>query len=153
MTRVYADGVFDLFHYGHAKLLEQAKKCYPGAFLVVGVCQDKDVHLYKGPTVMTHAERCEAIRHCKWVDEVVEDAPWIITEDFMHKHNIDIVAHDGELYPTSDVEDAYSIPKKLGKFFATQRTEGISTTDLIDRILANNAMYTKRNMDRSSGLG
>ena len=30
----------------------------------------------------------------RWVDEVVRDAPWVITIDFLDRHNIDYVAHD-----------------------------------------------------------
>lgn len=29
------------------------------------------------------------MRACRWVDEVVHDAPWVITLDFLEKHNID----------------------------------------------------------------
>ncbi len=31
---------------------------------------------------MTAKERAECVRHCKWVDEVIEEAPWIITKTF-----------------------------------------------------------------------
>lgn len=48
---------------------------------------------------------------------------------------IDFVCHDDLPYATLEASDAYYIPKSLGKFKATQRTKGISTTDVVGKIL------------------
>ena len=63
---IFTVGVFDLFHFGHAKALEQAKKLYTYVHLTVGVCTDEDTKFYKGKTVMNQAERLESVRHCRY---------------------------------------------------------------------------------------
>ncbi|KAL6201706.1 hypothetical protein ACLB2K_025418 [Fragaria x ananassa] len=149
-VRVYADGIYDLFHFGHARSLEQAKKSFPNTYLLVGCCNDEVTHNYKGKTVMTDVERYESLRHCKWVDEVIPDAPWVVTQEFLDKHQIDYVAHDSLPYAdTSGAgKDVYEFVKSVGKFKETKRTAGISTSDIIMRIVKDYNQYVMRNLDR-----
>ena len=35
---------------------------------------------------------------CRWVDEVVKDAPWVLDLEFINKHKIDYVTHDALPY-------------------------------------------------------
>lgn len=102
----------------------------------------------KGKTVMKEDERYESLRHCKWVDEVVRDAPWVVTKEFLDEHRIDFVCHDDIPYASAGHDDVYKEIKEMGRFHTTQRTEGVSTTELINRIIANYEDYIKRNLKR-----
>ncbi|KAF9649691.1 hypothetical protein BDM02DRAFT_1762149 [Thelephora ganbajun] len=133
---IYADGVYDLFHYGHALQLRQAKLSFPSTRLLVGVCSDELVRKYKANSIMNHQERCESVRHCKWADEVIPEAPWIITPGFLEKYKIDYVAHDEGPYAAAGHNDVYGPVKRQGRFLPTRRTPGISTTDLVSRMVS-----------------
>ncbi|KAI6118107.1 hypothetical protein F5141DRAFT_1194617 [Pisolithus sp. B1] len=135
-VRIYADGVYDLFHFGHALQLRQAKLSFPNVYLLVGVNSDEDVQRHKARCVMNHVERCEAVRHCRWVNEVIPDCPWILDAAFLDKWRIDYVAHDEQPYSADGHDDVYAFVKQQGKFLPTRRTPGVSTSDLLERIVS-----------------
>lgn len=137
-----------MFHFGHSRLFEQIKKMLPNVYLIVGVCSDQDIKANKGNVVMTEDERKESVRHCKWVDEVFFPAPWSPTLKFINKKKIDFIAHDTIPYPTPDYNDCYLEFKKEGKFLPTLRTEGISTSDILTRILKDRDNYYKKNLKK-----
>lgn len=82
------------------------------------------------------------------MDEVIPDAPWVVTKEFLDEHNIDFVCHDDIPYASAGSDDVYADIKKMGRFHTTQRTEGVSTTELINRIIANYEKYIRRNLER-----
>jgi len=146
--RIYLDGVFDMTHYGHFRLFKNIKAKFPNSTVIVGVSGDEETIRLKGQTVMNEQERTESIEFCRYVDEVICPCPWIITQPFIDEQNIDYVAHDGLPYISDNKPDIYDFVKKQGRFIATQRTTGVSTTGMINRIICRYNEYVLRNLKR-----
>ncbi|CAG9318526.1 unnamed protein product [Blepharisma stoltei] len=133
MDRIYMDGCFDLMHSGHFNAIRQAKSL--GKVLVVGVHSDAEITRNKGPPVMNEQERYQLVRACKWVDEVMEEAPYSPTIQLLDSLNCQYAAHGDDLSINADGSDCMSILKRAGRCKIFKRTEGISTTTLVGKLL------------------
>jgi len=132
-VRVWCDGCYDMVHFGHANSLRQAKAM--GDYLVVGVHTDEEITKHKGPPVFTEEERYRMVRAIKWVDEVVEAAPYVTTLETLDRHKCEFCVHGDDITMTADGTDTYHIVKSEGKYKECQRTQGVSTTNLVGRML------------------
>lgn len=148
-TVVMASGTFDLFHVGHMRMLAAAKQM--GDILVVVVKSDRAAALKKDdPPVLNEEVRMETIANCISADYVimadydprrqmllpfenVRSFEWLnmytpvveaIRPDiFVHEDNVTITNARKVLFEKYDVTGVIQ-----------PRTEGISTTDIIDKI-------------------
>ena len=146
---VMASGTFDFFHIGHMRMLQAAKS--KGDILVVVVKSDRAAALKKeDPPVINQNDRMETVANCIWPDYVVladydsmrtvpfsfkntASFEWlnmmypvlsVVTPDiFVHEDNPAIVDARIQLFTKYNV-----------KSIIQPRTEGISTTELLDRI-------------------
>lgn len=135
MKTVYTDIVGDLFHFGHVNLLKMAKE--QGDKLIVGVMSDELVESYKRTPILSLIERVNVINSCKYVDEVVAGAPAPLTKEFLLEHKIDLVIRGDDLDQES-INYWYKIPIEMGIFKTISYTQGISTTEIITKIVQRN---------------
>ena len=64
-----------------------------GDYVCAGVNSDADILKTKGPTIFNDKERCEFVRHCKFIDEILPKAPYTPTFDTLKEVNCDYFAH------------------------------------------------------------
>ena len=147
-VRVWVDGCFDMVHFGHANFLRQASQL--GTKLIVGVHSDEEIAKHKGPPVFSNEERYKITRGIKWVDEVVEDAPYVTTLETLDKYNCDFCVHGDDITMTADGVDTYHLVKSNGRYKEVRRTAGVSTTDLVGRMLLATKTHFKREVSQSS---
>ena len=134
--RIFMDGAFDMMHYGHMNAFRQGRSL--GTHLVVGINSDESITKCKGAPVMNNQERLTAVEGCKFVDEVVPGCPYVMNPEYLDyvikKYRIDYVVH-GDDPCIVDGKDVYEAAKAAGKYQSIPRTEGVSTTDIVGRML------------------
>ncbi len=87
------------------------------------------------------------------MDEVVRDAPYVTQVDWLDKYNIDFCVHGDDVTTASDGTDCYALVKAAGRYKEVPRTTGVSTTDLVTRMLeCTKDHHLKGELDTSSPL-
>jgi len=103
--------------------------------LIVGIHTDQEITKFKGPPVMNQEERYAAVAACKWVDEIVCGVPYVTYLSCLEKYNVDFCAHGEDVSTDEYGRDSYAQVKAAGKFRYVKRSEGVSTTELVGRMI------------------
>ena len=130
MIRIYTDMAADMFHVGHLNLIKRARSF--GDYMIVGVDSDKDISNYKRSPIIEEEHRYSIVESCKYVDELIRDAPLIMTEEFLRKHKIDLVVRGDDV--TEQHLKQQADPIRLGMMKYVPRTKGVSTSSIIKKI-------------------
>lgn len=132
---VWTNGCFDLFHPGHVRSLQAAKRL--GDVLIVGLNSDDSVRQLKGPgrPVLSELERAEVISALVCVDYVVifpelrPDAALLRLKPDVHCKGAEYAPPHGKPIPETKTVASYG-----GRIEFLPYLGGISTTELIRRI-------------------
>lgn len=155
VTNVYCDGIFDLLHRGHMEQFRQSIAVTGGTRLFVGVVDDAESTAYKRAPIMREDERYAAVMSCKYVHAVIKGSPLVHdvskpgepmtrSERMVEEHNIHYFAVGREYETVKEGNDAsgqphpdyFALPRSRGMCRFTERTEGVSTSTLIRRIVS-----------------
>jgi len=150
------DGAFDVMHYGHMNAFRLGRSL--GTYLIVGVNSDESIKKCKGPPLMNDKERLTMVDGCKFVDEVVPNCPYIMTPEYLDyiftTYDVDYVVH-GDDPCIVDGKDVYESAKRRGRYRSIPRTEGVSTTDIVGRMLlmTKDHHYLRTRRARGNSMG
>ena len=57
----------------------------------------EEITKHKGPPVFTEQERYKMVRAIKWVDQVVENAPYVTTLETLEEYNCAFCVHGDDI--------------------------------------------------------
>jgi glycerol-3-phosphate cytidylyltransferase len=127
MMRVITFGTFDVFHVGHLRILERARRF--GDHLVVGVSTDALNIAKKGrQPYYNQEERLEIIKGLSCVDEVFLEESLELKRHYLQKYQADI------LVMGDDWAGKFDEFKDICRVEYLPRTPSISTTAVIEKI-------------------
>ena len=120
--RVMVDMSATIIHHGHVRLLKAAKKL---GKVIVALTTDEEISKKKGYIPeLNFNERSEILLAFDSVDEVVA-SKWLIDNEFLESHSIDLLVHGSD--------NSNPIPKE--KLYILPRTKDISSTIIRKKVL------------------
>ncbi|CAE7436348.1 PECT1 [Symbiodinium necroappetens] len=140
-VRIFLNGCFDLMHVGHFNALRQAKRLffqqgYKKVVMLAGIHSDEAITRQKGPPMMSDNERVAVLEATKWVDEFVTHLPYVsMSSQMADALRVRWICHGDDMPICKDGDGMYSDAIEHGRFQMLKRTEGISTTQIIERLL------------------
>jgi ethanolamine-phosphate cytidylyltransferase len=84
------------------------------------------------------------------VDEVVEDAPYVTSVEYLDRYNCDFCVHGDDITTAADGTDCYAEVKEAGRYRECKRTQGVSTTELVGRMLLMTRTHHRRSFSTGS---
>ncbi|CAE7241602.1 Pcyt2, partial [Symbiodinium necroappetens] len=124
---------FDIMHSGHYNAIRQAKSICD--VLVVGIHSDQEIADNKSVPVMKQTERYGLLDHIKWIDEILYEVPYSPEMATLERASADFCIHGDDMPVNAQGVCAYDEMRIAGRLRIIKRTEGVSTTDLIGRLL------------------
>ena len=76
-----------------------------------------------------------AVDACRWSTQSIPRAPYVTYLPWISHYGCHYVVHGDDITSDSGGEDCYRYVKAAGRFLVVKRTPGISTTDLVGRML------------------
>ena len=122
MKKVITYGTFDLFHYGHLRILERAKQL--GDYLIVAVSTDEFNEIKGKKCIYPYEHRTKIVEAIKYVDLVIPEKNWEQKASDIQKYGVDIMVMG------SDWEGKFDVLSSLCKLVYLPRTPGISSSEI-----------------------
>ncbi|WP_394200877.1 adenylyltransferase/cytidyltransferase family protein [Shewanella waksmanii] len=122
MKTIITYGTFDLFHYGHVRLLKRLKAL--GDRLIVAVSTDEFNAIKGKAAFFSHAQRVEMLQACKHVDLVIAETHWQQKIADIKRYNVDTFAIG------NDWQGSFDFLKQYCEVVYLTRTQDVSTTDI-----------------------
>ena len=131
MTKLFANGCFDIVHEGHVNLLKQASKL---GILYVGLNTDESVKKLKGVDrpKLTFKERKDKL--IRLVPDIIRVSPIWCDEDiinFITSNNIDFIVKGSDTLADKKYEKVIGSDKCHGVIYIQHHIMDIHTKDLI----------------------